>query len=189
MKKIIPVCALLLTALMAGAQSDDGAARPTDKNRGAAERFEHRRGGDAGFARGDWLERLKSENPEEFERLQKMREEDPEAFREEMRARMKKRATGFVKQHGGKLDAEAKTLGEKYARAESEAEKAAIKAELETTVYQAFDSRLDAQKKVIAHLEKQLERLKQQVADREKNREAICRDRVDTLTGDPNLRW
>lgn len=189
MKKIMSVCALLLVPFVVSAQSEDDSMPRAGKKRGGAERFEHRRGGAPAFARGEWLERLKSEDPEEFDRLQKMRQEDPEAFREEMHARMKKRMVGFVKQRSGKLDSEAKELAQKYGLVESEEEKAVIKAELEKKIYQAFDNRMEGQKKLIAHLEKQLEQLKKQVAEREENRETICRKRLDSLTANPNLRW
>ena len=52
--------------------------------------------------RGDWLEKMKEQNPEEFERLQKLREEDPEAFREEMRSRIKERFDGMMYPRGSR---------------------------------------------------------------------------------------
>ena len=188
MKKSLIICALTLLPLLAIAQSEDTSPRP-EGGKQAPPGMAHRRGGNAGFARGEWLKRLESENPEEFQRLQTLRENDPEAFRKEMRAQMEKRVVGFVKQHSGGLENETRELGKKYRTADTDKEKAAIKAELETKVHQAFDARLEGQKKLIAHLEEKLDELKKQVQTREKNREAICRKRVTELTENPNLRW
>lgn len=142
-----------------------------------------------GSMRGDWMERLREENPEEFEALSKMREEDPEAFRAAVRERMKKRVAGFMRHRGVEQDQEARELSQKYHAAGNDEEKSAIKVEIEKKVYEAFDARLEGQKRMINQLEEQLEKLKQQVEEREQNREAICRKRVGNLTEDPDLKW
>lgn len=47
-----------------------------------------------------WLEQLKSRNPQEYERLAKLREEDPEAFRQELEKRLdRERGRRFVEKY------------------------------------------------------------------------------------------
>lgn len=188
MKRIMIVCALLVMPILVSAQSKNMSQPPAGQKQ-RPPGMSHRHGGNAGFARGDFLKRLESEDPEEFKRLQALRENDPEGFRKEMRGQIEKRVAGFIKQRSGKLDSETRELGETYLKAKSEEEKTAIKAELKTKVYESFDMRLEGQKKLIAHLEAKLEELKQQVEAREKNRETICQKRVNSLIENPKLRW
>lgn len=170
--------------------AQDGGRDPGEHggHRAHAERTNGSKAGGKLF-KGDWLETMQTENPEEYERLQKLREDDPDAFREEMRRRVRDRFSGMMRQRGGKLDATCQALRTKYHAADSADAKAAVKAELETAVFEAFDARLSGQKKMVAQLEAQLERLKNRIASREKNRGEICQRRLDELTQDPALGW
>lgn len=139
--------------------------------------------------KGGWLERLKTENPEEFERLQKLRDEDPEKFREEIRRMSKERFGGMIRQKGRQLEAKCRELSQKYRDAEGEADKAAAKEQLQVAVKEAFDARVAAQKEMVKNLEEQLAKLKKQIAEREENREKICEERVESLIKGPTQRW
>lgn len=136
-----------------------------------------------------WMDEFKKENPEDFDRLQKLRTEDPEKFREELRRRMKERMERGMQHRASRHDAACEELRRAYREAETDEQKAEIKVKLEGAVQEAFDARLADQKEMVERLEKQLEKLKEQIATREANRAEICARRVGELTDDPELRW
>jgi len=153
-----------------------------------------REAGAAGEGMG--LERLKERfqqrNPEEFKKLMELRENDPEAFKARMREltqeAMLKGGPGGMALNTPE-DAESMKLAKQYQDASTPEEKAKLKEELRKTVANAFDKRLEAQKKRFAEMEEHVTKAKAEFADREKNRSDIIANRVDELTKDPKLRW
>ncbi len=138
---------------------------------------------------GEWFERLRRENPEEFERLQKLREENPEAFRELMRDKMRERLGGSLRSGGERFDSRSQELASSYRKAKTEEERAALRVQLEAAVLESFDARLEMQRQMVDNLEKRLAELREQVATRQANRGDICDQRVKELLEDPALRW
>lgn len=180
------VSALLVSVLgMAQERPDTGG----EKRRGGEFRGQRDKGIGGGHMRGEWLEKMKAENPEEFEKLQKLREEDPEAFRQAVRAHVKDRFAGMIGPENAELEKTCRELASEFRLAESDEKKAEIKKQIEEAVRAAFDARLARQKTFVAQLERQLEQLKQQIANREENREVICDQRISELTESPALRW
>lgn len=180
---IVSVLALPMTVNAQGRRQDDRRSRPRmGETAETGRRMPH-------MARIDWLERLKQEDPEEFERLQKLREEDPEQFRAMIRDRVKERLGGAIREALNRHDERCRELSLQYHMAESEDQKEALRKELAEAVHAAFDARLQDQEKFVEHLAKQLEHLKQRIETRRSKRQEICRRRLEELTEDPALRW
>jgi uncharacterized coiled-coil protein SlyX len=134
-----------------------------------------------------WADQLKTENPEEFERLMKLRDENPEAFRQQIRERLGQRMG-----RGMRSSAEEGQVGElvqKYHQAQTEQEKEELKAQIQEAVTGAFGAQMAEQKEMIARMQQRLTEFRERLATREENREAIIENRVEQLTTEPELRW
>lgn len=137
-----------------------------------------------------WLKGLKERNPEEFERLSKLRTEDPAAFQKELRERLQKMRDGGAKLHDEivrrypellKQDQETHKLIESY-KAASPDDKKQIRAELKKKLGEFFELREKARQETIQHLESQLGQLKKDAERRKANRDAIIDRRLKELT-------
>jgi hypothetical protein len=141
------------------------------------------------FLAGKWMERLKQDNPDEFRRMQELREEDPERFQQVVRERLRDRVGSTLKEMVGRYDDRARELSRKYHEATSEEQKAELRQQLEDAVGEAFDARLSGQKRLLKRLEEQLDNLRGRIETREAHKDEICRQRLQELTRDPDLRW
>mgnify|MGYP001545066878 CR=1 FL=1 len=137
----------------------------------------------------EWVEQLKEENPEEYERLMKLREDDPEAFRQALHARLRNKMGDRVRKMHEAGEKETLELAEKYHAAEAAEEKAEIKEQLTALVKQTFDERVETQKEMLKRMEAKLAEFRENIAKREAKRDEICAERVEQLTRDPALKW
>ena len=136
-----------------------------------------------------WIEELKENDPDEYERLMALREEDPQAFRQEIRKRLGERMKQHMRQHAGPEEQKCMELARRYHAADSAGEKAEIKEQLEDAVQAAFDARLEQQETMLEKMEERLDQLREHLATRKAHREKICDERVDELTANPAVRW
>jgi len=136
-----------------------------------------------------WLEQIKKEDPEKFEKLMKLRETNPDEFRKQISALARKR---FQKRRLENMPPEERRcieLSRQYARTENPDEKAQIKAQLQEAVEKAFDARIRERLERLERMESELKRIRGQIEERKENRGRICTARVEELTRDPRLRW
>ncbi|OPZ28997.1 MAG: hypothetical protein BWZ02_01114 [Lentisphaerae bacterium ADurb.BinA184] len=186
--------ALALLAPLASAQDRPGTP-PGDRRPPSARRGDDGEPGRRPFAdavrdRGqDWMERMRAENPEEFERLRQLREQNPEQFREEVRGRVRERLEGNFQARLSPPERECTELSRQFHEAATPEAKEQLKGRIEAAVDKAFDARLAQQKEMLANMEKQLRQLREEIEAREQNKAAVCTRRVDELTADPRLRW
>ena len=132
------------------------------------------------------IERLRQENPVEFARLMELRAKNPEQFRKELRAMMD------VKVFKGRQTDEDKAcleLAVRYRATKVTAEQDKLRAELKTAIAKAYEKRLANQRERLADLEKQLARIREQVKQREADRDTICAKRLEELTRDARYSW
>lgn len=186
--------------------ADKGAAEGTTPRRrpGVHRRRPMQAGGDAprlgeGFARGReglggmpaFLERLRLEAPETFERLSKLYHEDRQAFMREAKDMALARGMKRGRSGPGRVPEEAQcaALSKLYHETEDETKKGEVKKQLEKAIAEAFEARMASSRQRITRLEKQLAAFRENIARLEKNREGICRARLDELTREPELKW
>ena len=132
------------------------------------------------------IERLRQENPTEFARLMELRAKNPEQFRKELRTMMD------IKVFKGRQTEEDKTcleLAARYRAAKETAEQDKLREELKTAIAKAYEKRLANQRERLAELEKQLAKIREQVKQREGDREIICAKRLEELTRDARYNW
>ncbi len=156
--------------------------RPVWRGRDAGDRFAQAR---------EFLEELKSEQPEEFKRLQELRETDRKAFSTEIRKVMvakrgKQRGPGAKARRGERKHME---LSRRYHKATSAEEKERIKLEIREAVEESFEKTISQAKKRLVALEREIERARDRIERRQAQKAKICEDRVNDLTKDPALRW
>ncbi len=139
-----------------------------------------------------FLEALRRENPEKYERLVKLREEDRQAFFKELREMLQARRGNKGAGRGRKPAPEelrCRELSRQYHAARDPAEKERLKEELETAVEEAFEARLNGSKERLARIEQEMARFRENIQRLEANREKICETRVQELTRPPELKW
>lgn len=144
-----------------------------------------------------FMERLRLERPELYERLSKLHEEDRPRFFQEIRALMRERGVPFpeVQLAGarGRRDSPEEQkcleLSRLYQDAKEPAEKERLKAELAEAIAAAFGARLRSSQERVARLEKQLQEFRLNLERLETNREKICAERLDELTKPAEWRW
>ena len=201
-RMLLPLCALLPMVATAQIQTQTTAAAAESKIADLAKsKAETKHGRDGQQIRQGavetWLKGVKERNPEEFERLNKLREEDPEAFQKALRERLEKMREGgsklhdeFVRRHPelAKQDQETRKLLEAYKTASPD-DKKQIRAELKKKLGETFEVREKARQEMIQHLESQLGQLKKDADKRKANRDAIIERRVKELTENDPLAW
>lgn len=118
------------------------------------------------------LDKLKREQPEEYQRLEQLKKSDRAAYFEEIRKLMPRRPwfPGKVE----KLDRQCFELSQQYRQARTQAEKDAILKELQAAVEKATDT-------MITDLRQRLERMGKRLEEMEKNREQLIQDRLQLL--------
>lgn len=139
-----------------------------------------------------FVEKMQQEDPENYERLMALREENPEQFRQELRKmltdRMQKRP-GRGPRRMTPEDQETVELAQLYQKAETDAEKDAIRGKLQVAVGKAYDARLTQQEEMLERMRERLQELEERVATRKESRDEMIENRVEQLTTDPTLRW
>ncbi len=108
------------------------------------------------------LERLQKENPARFERESKIRE----------------------------LERQSHELGESYRKAQDEAARKTLRSNLASVITQLFDLREMNRQEEVKRMEAELKRLKDTLAQRQKNRADIIERRIQQLTGEAGaMEW
>ncbi len=108
-----------------------------------------------------FAERLREENPEQYENLKLERE----------------------------LESQSQELAEQYKNAETDAEKEAIEEKLRSVLIQAFEVRQANRQFEIDKLELRLQELKEKNEERQQNKTKIIQLRIDELLGLGELKW
>jgi len=160
----------------------DGPRREFPRDRGPARRL-------AGVR--EYLEELKANAPDEFNRLLALRESDKVAFFQEIRKAMTAAdGKGALRARPAEVaERRCLELSRDYRAAADPAAKERLMAELKEAISQAFDKRLEMQKGRLAHMEEEIERLRASLRQRADKRDDICRARLEQLTRDPSLDW
>jgi hypothetical protein len=147
-----------------------------------------------------WLARLKEKQPEEYERLQKLRETNPDEFRQELHEKLMQEKMRFGSRDGRhgrppmnpeimKLENEALDLSKTYRQTTDAAQKEQIGKDLRQKLEVLFDLREKDRQELIRRIEADLANLKESVDQRQKNRDQIIDRRLKELTEGDGLRW
>lgn len=115
------------------------------------------------------LEKLKAEDPQEYERLEQLRKSDVEKFFREVRSKLPRR-----NEFGSKLspiEQRCQELSRSYLTAKDDTEKVRIEAELRKALKESFDL-------VISDAQARIERLQKQVADLQAKEKQILAERL-----------
>jgi len=115
------------------------------------------------------LEKLRAEDPQEYERLEQLRKSDVEKFFREVRSRLPRRE-GFSSKISP-IEQRCQELSRSYLAAKDDAEKARIAAELRKALKESFDL-------VISDAQARIERLQKQVGDLQAKEEQILAERL-----------
>ncbi|HOG52171.1 MAG TPA: hypothetical protein PKY10_16400 [Lentisphaeria bacterium] len=115
------------------------------------------------------LEKLKAEDPQEYDRLEQLRKSDVEKFFREIRSRLPRR-DGFTSKISP-IEQRCQELSRSYLAAKDDAEKARIEAELRKALKESFDL-------VISDAQARIERLQKQVGDLQAKEERILAERL-----------
>lgn len=157
------------------------------------------------------MQHWKNKNPEEFERMQKLREEDPQAFRQALQRKLEnaRRERGMGPPDGGEFgrrigpdggdlegnprmresEEQIRKLAQAWRDATTEDEKARAKEALQAELSKAFDLREAARAERLVHMEKKLNELRAVMEERRAQREAIIEKRLRELTSGEKLAW
>lgn len=124
------------------------------------------------------LENLRNNEPEEYQRLMKLRAENREEYLKELWKKMPERENDNRRKIAD-IDRKCWSLGEKFQQAATDQEKDAIKAELSGLLEQSMDL-------VVQDTKERLERVQKLLDNLNTNREKIMQERLDQfLSGKP----
>ncbi|MGI6355768.1 MAG: hypothetical protein ACOX6W_11830 [Lentisphaeria bacterium] len=115
------------------------------------------------------LEKLRVEDPQEYERLEQLRKSDVKKFFHEVRCRLPRREG--VSSKIGPIEQRCQELSRSYLAAKDDAEKARTEAELRKALKESFDL-------VISDAQARIERLQKQVANLQAKEEQILAERL-----------
>ena len=142
------------------------------------------------------IEKMRENNPEEFERLMRLRKEDREAFRKEIHKRYKEQfkkdnPEAFKKmQEMKKTQKKINLLNEEYQKCEDEDKKKEIKQQMKDLIGKAFDTTQEFREKEINNLEKKTKELRKKVKKRSKNKEEMVDLKLKALIdGEETVKW
>ncbi len=126
----------------------------------------------------EMLENLQKNEPEEYQRLMKLRNDNREEYFKELWKKMPERENDNRKKIA-EIDRQCWELGKKYQKAATEQEKAAIKAELAPLLDQSMDL-------VTQDTKERLERVRKVLDNLNNNRDKIIQQRLEQfLSGKP----
>lgn len=127
-----------------------------------------------------FLETLQADNPEGLRRLRELRAKDPAKFRDEARQTFEAKYGEYRAKMFGPEDESAEAAKRLRQAATPEQRKQAVE-QMRQSVYSSFDKQLASQQQAVDHLEKQLTQARQKLAERQVQREDICRKRFEYL--------
>ena len=166
-----------------------GAEKPVDAKKTEEEYFEF---WEQNLSRAEFkalktnLETLKAKNPDAYRRrigqssrkirhLKHMKEKDPERFKSQVE---------MLRQEG-----KCAKLTKEYRDAQTDEEKAKIRAELKQILDQLFDKKQGENEARVKQLEDQISKLKARNEERVKSKAEIVEKRLEQLTPEKNLEW
>ncbi|MFT5127780.1 MAG: hypothetical protein ACI8W8_001387 [Rhodothermales bacterium] len=142
------------------------------------------RGGQDGFPGRGVFDRLRREDPTQFEELAKLRKNDPEAY--------KQRIIEITREYGERYKRgrdevrRIMDVAKRYQASEDEAEKATLRSELEALVAASFDKQIEEKEAWIKKLATDLDEQRERLAERRTERDSLIKERLETiLSGAP----
>ncbi|RLD12559.1 MAG: hypothetical protein DRI44_00010 [Chlamydiae bacterium] len=142
------------------------------------------------------IRKLRGNNPEEFERLMKLRKENPGAFRKEIHKRYKKQfekenPEAFKRmQEMKKIKKQVYGLNQKFKKCKDADKKKELKQQMRDLIGRAFDVTQEFREKEISNLEKKTKQLRQKVRKRGKNKKEMVDLRLKGLIdGEETVKW
>ncbi len=139
--------------------------------------------------------------PTKFEQIMEIKEEDPMQYKKiladsyplmlHLKKLQNKDKTMFdLIIQKEELDAQSIKLAREYNEAGDEATKSRIESELLDVVGRLFDVRQEEEKAKADKMEEELKKIREALAEKDKNRNAIIQNRIDELTGkNKYLQW
>ncbi|MEW6279526.1 MAG: hypothetical protein AB1758_12935 [Candidatus Eremiobacterota bacterium] len=148
----------------------------------------------------EFLEFLQSQDPDRAAELSELRKSRPEVYRHALASHVERYM--FLKQMKEedpegyqlgleelKLDGRVRKLARAYTQTQDKEQRAALRKQAEEAVARLFDIRQQNRRRHVERMEKELARLKSQVDERQKKRQAIVERRVEEVLSDPDLEW
>ncbi|MDZ4199151.1 MAG: hypothetical protein U1E27_07695 [Kiritimatiellia bacterium] len=146
-----------------------------------------------------WLHALRERNPEEFERMQRLRDEDPEAFRDAMRERIRKLRnrprgesedadpSGHTRRTPG-IDREPDAFGINRAElkkvwdnAKTDDDRERIRNRVREQVAKSLIARMEQHERRLAEMERDLHRMRESLARQRAGAEKWIQQRTDQV--------
>lgn len=127
------------------------------------------------------LKYLKEDNPAEFSRilsrvwhemkmLERLKRENPEQYEAVLRIR--------------KVEAKVKMLAEDYRKSEDPKQKETLKKELKSALAQLFDLKMAQHEKEVKKLEEQLKKQREKLENQKKEKDKLVEERLQKMTGE-----
>lgn len=153
---------------------------PPIEKRGPRVQKDGERGGQRPQGVIEYLKKLKENDPEEFNRLEKLRAEDPQAFRNELRKNAWGRKENGRSRYGNQPHPlQAEIL--KVQMAKTEAEKAEAIAELRLKVSERVEINLEEREEAIEKIRNKLKQLEEQNEQERIRREEIIDHHLERI--------
>ena len=142
------------------------------------------------------FDKMREKNPEEFERLMRLRKEDREAFRKEIHKRYKEQFNKDNPEAFKKMQEMKETkkkidlLNQEYKKCEDEDKKIEIKKQMKNLIGKAFDITQEFREEKINDLEKKAKELRKKVRKRGKNKKEMVDLKLKGLIdGEETVKW
>ena len=142
------------------------------------------------------FKKMRENNPEEYERLMKLRKDDPAAFRKEIHKRFEKQFKKenpevFKKmQEIKKIKKNVDALNKKYKKCEDADKKKEIKQQMKELIGRAFDITQEFREKKINDLEKKTKELRKKLRKRGENKKEMVNLRLNgVIDGEETVKW
>lgn len=137
------------------------------------------------------VEALRRENPAKFEELMLLRRTDQKAFMEQLQ---KLGQEWWQRNRKGRAPATreeliCQELSWRYHDTKDEAEREKLRTELAEAVEVAFAARVKALETRAAHMEEELKKFQDRLAELKQSRQAVCESRIEELLRPPQLNW
>lgn len=127
-----------------------------------------------------YLKKLEQENPDEFQRLQRLREEDPQAFRSELRQKASKFRSGSPHQRGPGPHLLMEEI-EKVKNAATPEERAHAVAVLQQKIGEEIDRNLAEREEAIENFREKLKQLENQNIQEKTRRDEIVEKHLQRI--------
>jgi len=130
------------------------------------------------------LDRMKTDDPAEYERIMKLRQTNPEGYRQALRGLFERKVRDFYRQQDAALVQEKEkqihALVDQYRKA-AEADRAELEKQLRATLSEAFDAMTQGQEQHLEQLRQELQELQKKLEERKQVRDQIIDLRMKNL--------